>query len=527
MAQVVVEMTGKEAQLWQSFQRIVQQQTKVEGGFKKVAKAGKTAGKDVKRAGKDSKDAFGGDTLSALTAYVGGLLSAGAAIGTIVKGLRAVREMQQGAGQRITDEVSGRRALLQLAPTTERFEFLKAEATRMRTQYGYTPAKGHRITFAAESAGQVQNLDLYAQLKDINFDAEAGVEAVQKIHANFGGAGAGRTGGGTARQILNKIMAAAGPSPVQAEKFARASSIAATSWGGIVGQDETLLAALSALAVPFKTPEQAAQVIKSLSAQLAKKRHLIDLSGGYENLGGMELISALDWLGEEGRLKSESGEVVDVRKFLGEMNAIEAHRQFGMQWDVIQKNLRNIELAESQTGTDKGLLAKRFAMAEEDTNLASVKAAEIAEQQLNVVEEVKYGPLEKRAEAKLDRMRARAEREGGPGARWVKEQTWKLDKWATGAEHFLLMGHERDVDPEAYLQDLNLVRQHRGENPHDERGNEGLDRLIESAEKLSHAADKLEQAAAKTSLAVGSGPTLSRGPDDDPGRSSFGVSGVD
>jgi len=42
--QIVVEMTGQEAKLWQSLQKVIGQQNKVEGGFKKIGTAAGAAG---------------------------------------------------------------------------------------------------------------------------------------------------------------------------------------------------------------------------------------------------------------------------------------------------------------------------------------------------------------------------------------------------------------------------------------------------------------------------------------------------
>ena len=50
MAQIVVEMTGDEARLWRSYQKIAKKQTEVEGGLKKIKGAAGKAGDSMKRA---------------------------------------------------------------------------------------------------------------------------------------------------------------------------------------------------------------------------------------------------------------------------------------------------------------------------------------------------------------------------------------------------------------------------------------------------------------------------------------------
>lgn len=72
--------------------------------------------------------------------------------------------------------------------------------------------------FSAKSAALEAKAILFASLPDIGFDPLSGIESVQKLQANFGGEGPGRTGAGTPRQILNKLLASAEESPEKAGK---------------------------------------------------------------------------------------------------------------------------------------------------------------------------------------------------------------------------------------------------------------------------------------------------------------------
>ncbi len=371
-----LEITGDADQAMRELDRLMKRQQAVIGKLRATNRV-------AKQTGQATSKAFGGTALSNIQSYLKGVVGVAAGFGLATKALREFRQMEKEAATRITDVASGRRALLQVADDTPELQRLNAIVAVLREQQGLSDVEAYKLTFAAKSAGQLKNAALFAQLKQIGFDPEAGIESVQKIQAAFGG----RAGAGSAREILNEVLAAAGPSPVMAPKIARAASTATAQFSAIGGTATELLAMLSIQSETFKTPEAAAQMIKSVSDQVKKKRHLIKTD---EGLTGLELLRALKRYGTEGKLFDESGKRVDYKKFLGEGQAITAVDVLLERGQDITDRLSGIQEAGRLTGTDQGLLTKKFRMAGLDTHLSAVFEKQAAEQARQIAEEDRF-----------------------------------------------------------------------------------------------------------------------------------------
>lgn len=85
MAQLAVEMTGDEARLWKSFQKIVDQQNKLQGGLDRTSRKGR-------RAGKSLGEAFGEQRKRDLTNLVIGFGSVTAVLGAVRKAAALVTD---------------------------------------------------------------------------------------------------------------------------------------------------------------------------------------------------------------------------------------------------------------------------------------------------------------------------------------------------------------------------------------------------------------------------------------------------
>lgn len=413
---IVVEMTGEEAKLFRAFEKIVDQQKKMEGGLDKISAKSR-------KAGKDSEEAFGGKALGSLKSYVAGVVSLTAVLGTVSKMLAEIQAVATGAGQRITDEASGRRALVQVSGGDQAmFRRLVGTAEGLR-RGGMGAAEAYRTTFQAGSGGErfLRDAGTIGRLREIGFAPEAGIESAVKLQAAFGG----ERGAGDTRQIIDKILAAAGPSPVMADEIARAMSVAGPSFAQLGGQDEELLAMLAVMAEPFKTPEAASQKIKALADQLVKKRDLIGDKGA-AGMSAMELIQNLERFGAEGKLRTEGGKRADVTKFLGETSAIQALYQYGQQRAQIEARTAEVYAAQAAL-PGEGLLAKGFRVAEQDPMLAAVTIAEKARQRMQISEEDRLAAPNRLAQALIDERQATARERGA----W--EATLTLDRWVAGA----------------------------------------------------------------------------------------------
>ncbi len=375
---------------------VLRELKRVQTELAKVKKGAGGAATAGTKGAKGMSSAFGGVNKT-LVATAARFLSVGAAIGAITKGLTDLRAAEQAAGQRITDADSGRRALAQVATTRREFNLLVAISEKLRTERGFKAAPAFQLAFSAKSANQVQNIDLFASLREIGFAPEAGIEAVQKLQAGFGGV----AGAGSGRAILNKVLAAAGPSPVLASRIASAASSASVPFAAIGGSDEGLLSLLSVFSETFKTPEAAAERIKSISEQVSKKRATGRIKGA-GNLKGLALLRALPELAEQGRLLSEGGKPQSVEKFLGEGNAIAALAQIVSQREKIDKSLRNVVAAERQTGGAADLLSQRFEIIGGDPRAAVVLEAQRGAEARALAEENRFAEADKLGDALRD-----------------------------------------------------------------------------------------------------------------------------
>lgn len=381
----------------------------------------------VRGAGEAGMMAFGSRALGQMQTYFTGLAAGALSLGTIKQLLTEIRETANQAGQRITDSASGRRALTQVSGgSMGTFHALLGSVEDVRGNEGLSAVDAYNLVFTAQSAGAefARDARFFAQLQDINFNAEAGITSAQKLQAAFGGTGAGSAGAGTSRQIINKILAGAGPSPVMADKIAGAMAKTTVPFSQIGGQDEELIAMMGVLSEATETPADAAARIKSLSDQLVKKRGLIE---GGENLEGLALIRALPGIAAAGGLSSEGGGKVDLNKFLGEANAIQAMELIQKLDPKITSRLADIQAAEAGTGTDADLFSQARNITMQDPQMAADKLARMAEQRRMLREENELGANERLVDSAIDLEAERRRANGVP--EWAITGSGWWDRW--------------------------------------------------------------------------------------------------
>jgi len=219
--------------------------------------------------------------------------------------------------------------------------------------------------------------------------AKANAQAVQKLQANYG-VGAGAAGAGSSSQILNKLLVAAGPSPVPVTEFAKAASISATNWRGFGGGDESQLATLSVLSKSFKSADIASERMSGLSAAVREKRGLIDwkkVPGGDQGLGGLELVDQLADLEARKALTTKEGKPVSLQERLGSREAFEGYSAIMNLRKEIADLQKRIEQAERETGTKNDVLNTRLSIVESDKGITSIEDANKLKQ-TNLQEEI-------------------------------------------------------------------------------------------------------------------------------------------
>jgi len=422
-----------------AFHRITTALERNEKQFKKNAKAG--------------QQGFGPQAVTSLMKYAGGFASIAGAVRLATSALTDYNRVRDEGAQRVTDAISGRRYLMQIAKDEAHYQELAATAERIRTQYGLQEGAAYRLVGQAGSAGQqfvtAPGIDTLAKLPQIAFDPASAIESALKIQGAFGGAGAGVTGGGDLKQILNKLIEAARLSSVGAEQIAGAMSTATIPWASIGGQDEGLMAFTAIATDVFKSPLAASEKIQSLATQIMKKRHLIETPEGMEGLGGLGLIEKLPEWAEQGRLKSEGGKVLSLVQFLGESNAIQAIDLYRKMQPEILTRMSDVMRAEDLTGTEQDALKLRLGISQRDPQSASVNYLNRMREDREKAEEDRYAVTRTLAQGLEEEIVASKTRQGHHFLRtWAMRRAFDVSQLVLGDETFL-RGWGRYANPES------------------------------------------------------------------------------
>jgi len=453
-SKVEIEMDADEAKLFRKFVQMERRLAKQEQMLGKVGRAGEKTGRRLETAGKRGERAFGSRAVNQLAAYAGGFFAIDRAVQAVISSLKEQQALEKGAGQRITDVESGRRALAQLVTTTKEYRELNKVVDSLRSKYGLAATEAYKLVFAMKSGGEqfMTQEDLFGGLSEISLDPSIAVTAAQKLQSAFGGQGAGRAGGGSARQIVNKVLAASKDAPTMASEVANAASIASAAWAEIGGMDESLLAVGGILSETFRTPMAASEKIKSLADQLVKKREQIDFTG-MEKLGGLDLVLALPQLAKEGRLRGpmtaegELGEAMGLTKFLGESNAIMAMSLLKKREADVRERIKVVESAEAETGTETDRLTLRQKVVGADEQLQAIKDKRVEEQRRQLTEEKRYGSATAQADALEQAIRRKELEQGATVAgRFAAGVYRTIQRTTMGSHRFLeVYGKRRDV----------------------------------------------------------------------------------
>lgn len=396
-------MTGDEQKLFRSFQKLITQQSKLQGSMAKTASQAEKVEKAGKKAGSTGAKAF----RSAKKQMIGLGVTAVGTVASLQAVLSVLREISriklESAGGILAGE-AGARKLGQLATTKGEFDTLIKASRDIRTTEGLKRQTAQELVFELQSAGKLDEAKLFASLNRIDFSPRAAVEAVQKLQANFPDAG-------TDREALANILSAARFSPVGGEQIGRAASVAATS-AAEVGFDATqTLAVVSQFAKPFKTAQVGAERLKTFSDQLLASKNQIALPKFIlDKLGGLELAQLLPGLAAAGLLRDKQGDITDVKGFIGESKEAQAAQaQLRKQGPAILETIVQQRADVRAAGTTGDVVERAIAVTD-TPELNAARRQRIEEQRVKVQREEELGREELGFQAgQLERERQRRE----------------------------------------------------------------------------------------------------------------------
>jgi len=435
MANIVLVMSGDEAKLWRSVQKIIRQQQDMENSFKKTGKAGRAAGDQMgaglknaagaaQRAGRQFKDAgdhgkkaFGATALAGLKSYAAGMLSIGVGVGTVKKALEEMEQVRVAAGERVSVAAEPLSQLAQLAGGDKtKLGTLLAAVRASREEGGYTAQQAAALQFTLESLGEGKNRAFFAGFRHIT-DPTKLAEGAATLKAAFGEKEAGTT-----REIVNKLLAASAVSKTTVEQFAPAATIAAQTSREIGASDEELLGSMAILSRATKSADVAATEIAALSKTIIEK-----------GLGGQGLLAAMDKIGQE--TKGLTGE--ELTGYFGRLEGFKAFRALQLNRTEIERTIADVE-REGLMRPGEGLSARMKRSLAAFPELTTPPFAAVRREQRELLEEKQLGPMNLVAQGIQDELLADLRKKGRSDLKiWAADKLFRMRRWMGGDEAFV------------------------------------------------------------------------------------------
>lgn len=392
MAHVVVEMSGDEAKLYRSFQKIIDQQKRLEQGLEKTKQKGQQTGQALRGAGQSGAQAFGAVAVRSLASYAAGFTSIHTAIRLATTLMREYRQEQERAVAETENLEEARKRLREVARGPSDLAVMEARADYLAGMYGITRVQARQIKFAARSTG----FEGPAEELIARGAATYNVETMTKVAGNLPLIMREQI---NATQALN---AAAVASEMSAANFeAIAENLATVAEGGMqAGADPAeVIASLSALTSIFKNPETAAQRLNRFYARLSMIPEL-------QGMGGVEAAQALEAMPEQKRDKL-LGEAIQVRA------AYVALRDFA---DLVKERTAIVQQQFGVAGTGQDTFSRMLALTYAPDTVSGERAmarmqAKAAESRRLAAEE-RFAPEEYRRQTVVDTAREMMQREG-------------------------------------------------------------------------------------------------------------------
>lgn len=382
---IVVEMSGEEQALLRSLRNVVDQQTKMAGGAKKI-------GDESAKAGKQMRNDFGSQALADIKNYAMGFFGVSQAIQEVGKALAFARQEAKDALASMKELTEERRALVQVSSTSKEFEDLSRLAEKLAVQTGMQRAESRELVFSAKSMGFLKDVEAIAEARQV-IEPRAAAKVAGDVPAMFGGKI-------TPLQALNMVLAAAEASKIGAEEFAGVLAPAAGGGAAVGASPAETAAALSVLAAPYGEAASAAAGMKGFGtkAAIAKETAGKGLMGALDVLQAMPEAQRRKWLGESQELNL-------------------AYQRLDRYEKEIRQRTAEVQAAIDATGTAESPLARKRAIALDVTTPEGAKNAaqrlmEQAERRREIARESRFagGQAEREAAvadefAKMDESR--------------------------------------------------------------------------------------------------------------------------
>lgn len=388
MANVVVEMSGDEARLYRSMQKIVDQQAKLDAGHKKVAESGKKAGKEVEQAGLKAEKGFGHRAVASLHNYAAGFVSISSAVqltGEMLNYMKGEADKAFGSLNKFADANA---KLAQVATSGKDYQALVSRTNALAVRYGADRGELKQVAFDARSMGfedAVPDIAKYSSfIRPTDAAQIAGMATEQGL---FAGKGL------SPREILAMVYTSSQASKLDFEQYAPVVPLAAQGIMQAGGTPAESLAALQAMVPKYGRASTAGDRIMHFGAKVGMSEDP-RLKGK-----GLEAVRIL-------RDEFSAEERKDFLKDSIELN--DAYNNLAANYEQIRKIQAELETVPGTVGTpespfEKTLRAQFDPSTEAGRNAIALQETRRAAADREVANEEAFGAVGGERQAALDR----------------------------------------------------------------------------------------------------------------------------
>jgi len=399
---VIVEMSGDEQKLLRSLRKVVDEQSKVEGGLKKTGKQSVVTAKVMIKG-------FGESAVGALKNYGVGMLSLGAAVQQVSQFMSHLAEQSRLAGESIAAVADQRRSLVQVSRTSAEFEQLENLADEIAQSAGMKRGEAREVVFDAKSLGFMEIVKDIAQSREViapNVASKAAGKIPELYRGEIG-----------PLQAINMSLAAGEASAFNVEEFIQHLPTAASGAQAAGSSPAEAAGLLSVLGGQFARGSSAAERIKAFGLKVGLDERLsgMGIMGAYEALAGTNPFTAFT---EEER-----------KEFLGEsMELNELYLKLKQNAAQIGERTGEVQTAIDTSGTASSVLARKREIAlDTETRAGRRNVAQREANRAQVLRELareeRRGEQALQSQAELDRYVAEMDQRGvNAGVGWMAER---------------------------------------------------------------------------------------------------------
>lgn len=354
-AGVVVEMTGDEARLWRSYQKIIQQSAKLEEAQERASRKQSM----YQRAAEN----FGKGATASLGKYVAGFASLSGAIGVASSALSHMKAQSDAALQSLKGLTDQNRRLAQIARGAEDLASLQKRSDTLAAQYGVDRNIVRQTLFAGRSEGFEDYVPRAIELNPL-INPESTAKVAGQLPKLF------PTQNLSSEEAVALTFTAANKSRLDFEQVAESMPRVAEGANLAGSSPEEALALASVLSSRFASGETTSDRIKAFGTK-------VGIDPKLKGKGILNAVRELERMDDGGR-----------KKFLGDS------QELNVLYEILKQEMGTVEERQGElvaergrVGTKDSALQQALAATQADPNFRANKKVKQSEIGLEVANE--------------------------------------------------------------------------------------------------------------------------------------------